>query len=164
MNKSLSDLDISQALDNQTKVIQYTDLADFNNIEQALNPYDNIVILYPSEDGGPGHWTCVLYTQDDNGEKIIEFFDPYGISVDKEFDYTKKLNYPNYLSYLLYKTPYKISYNDNKMQKFSNNINTCGRHVINRIRNNILSLKQYNRLYGNAKGVSSDKLVTILTS
>jgi hypothetical protein len=65
---------------------------------------------------------------------------------------------------LLYQTPYKIEYNDNKLQKFCKNISTCGRHVINRVLNKDIPLKDYNKLYGNSKGVSADELVTILTS
>ena len=162
MEKPLSNTDIERKLNNKTRVIKYNELRNFSTIEQLLYPYGNAIILYPTG-VDIGHWTCVVYSYNSKGEKIIEFFDPYGISVDNEFKYSAK-KCPHYLAYLLYQTPYKIEYNDNKLQKFCKNISTCGRHVINRVLNKDIPLKDYNKLYGNSKGVSADELVTILTS
>jgi hypothetical protein len=159
MEKPLSSHDILHALKNKTKVVLYNNLQNYSSLAQLMAPYDNAIILYPTVAENVGHWTCVIKTRDDNGKHLIEFFDPYGISPDKEKKWSHDKS-PNYLSKLLYESPYTISYNNYPMQTWSNNVNTCGRHVINRIRYRKLSLKEYKYIFDNHK---NDVLVTALT-
>ncbi len=161
MEKSLSNVDINNALGGLTKVIRYADLKKFKTIEDLLKKFGNAVILYPSESDANGHWTCVFYGISEKGQKILEFFDPYGFSIDKEFDLTEHKR-PHYLAKLLYKSNYPVAYNNHRFQKMKPNVNTCGRHVINRILYSHLTLKQYNKLFYNGNGVDSDELVTLL--
>ena len=157
MNKALSNFDIYRLLNNKTRIVTYNELQAFPTIESLLSPFGNAVILYPGTDGDIGHWTCVFYGISDSGAPIISFFDPYGISVDNEFKMLQDNETPRYLARLLYHTHYPIEYNHNKLQKFSKNINTCGKHVVNRIWNQDLPLSIYNKIFG---GKNADKIVT----
>lgn len=121
--------DIMELLDNKTKIILYSDLKKFNNIDEVLDPYDCVVILYETKPSY-GHWVCLI-----RHNNKIEYFDPYGKPPDNPLDYVdpklkKKLgaDYP-ILSKLLYESPYKIVYNGYPLQTLSKNISSCGRHV-----------------------------------
>ena len=164
MDKTYTNHDISNELLGFTIVMAYEDLKGVKSIESLLDVYGNIVLLYPG-DGKEGHWTCVFYTVNNKGQRVIEFYDPYGISVDNEFKFlsTKKKKTPRYLANLLSKSRYPIEYNEHKFQTMNNNINTCGRHVVNRIIYSHLPLSKYNKLFGPSRNVDSDKLVTVLT-
>lgn len=162
MNKSLTADEILTMLNRKTIILRYSELANYNKIEDILKKYGNAIILYPSkENESVGHWTCIFYSVNDNGRKVIEFFDPYGLQVDSEFNISN-MSSPHHMARLLYKTKYPIEYNNFKFQKFANNVSTCGRHVVNRIIHKNLPLSKYYKLYGPAKGVDSDKLVTML--
>lgn len=163
MNKALSDNEISQELQHKARVVTYDQLANYNSIEELLHPWGRCVILYPTGQN-VGHWTCVFYSRNNKGTRIIEFFDPYGISVDREFRMTRQSS-PHYLAKLLYKTRYDIEYNDHRLQAFSRHVQTCGRHVINRLRNAMLPLDEYYKIFGpnNVTGLSADALVTRIT-
>lgn len=163
MDIPLSNNDILRLLGGRTRVIHYEELAGFSSIESLLSPYGSAVILYPSV-GNVGHWTCVLYTVDDRGKKIIEFFDPYGLSVDKEFSYTDPSERnPRYMCHLLANSKYDIEFNDHRFQHMTRDVSTCGRHVVNRIWNASMPLSVYSDLYGDDPQVSSDEIVTALT-
>ena len=163
MNKPLSNNDICQLMDGETRVIRYIELEDFPSVESLLKPFGRVVILYPGgtdkRSEGVGHWTAVFYTFNDKGKPVIEFFDPYGFSIDQEFNYMG-FKYPNLLAALLSRAKFPIEYNDKKVQSFARNIATCGRHVVNRLRHDYLSLGEYNRIFG---GKNADRLVTSLT-
>jgi hypothetical protein len=163
MNRSLSNTDIERLLHGKTRVILYQDLQRFSSIEQALQPYGNVVILYPARSNVDGHWVCVLYSVDKRGRRVIEFFDPYGYSPDTEFSKTS-IKLPRFLARLLIRTRYPLEYNNHKIQKQAGNINTCGRHVVNRIWNKDLDIDTYNKLFGSSDGVNADALVTYVTS
>ncbi len=161
MERALGDNDIMKELGGKSIVIRYADLVNFPTIERLLK-YGNAVILYPGK-GEIGHWTGVFYTYNDRGQKIIEFFDPYGISVDHEFKMSR-IEQPHLLSRLLSKSNYPIEYNEHRFQAFAHNINTCGRHVIARIKNADMPLSTYLRLFGTGGGVTSDELITHITN
>lgn len=165
MDRPLSNTDIEQLLKGRTRVIKYQELFNFPNIESVLHPYGNAVILYPGA-GEVGHWTCVLYTTDDRGKKIIEFFDPYGIEIDREFHVGRGVpQLPRILSAFLYDTKFPVEFNDNRLQKFAASINTCGRHCVNRINHSHLPLSLYAKEFGRQKkgGSTPDQIVTRLT-
>lgn len=143
----------------RTRVMRYHDLTSYPSIEAVLQPYGNAIILYPSAAGRSdvGHWTCVFYTVDERGCPCIEFFDPYGIFVDNELKFTRN-NTARTLAKLLYASPYPIVYNDYGIQLYQKNINTCGKHVINRLRHSGMSLDRYAQCFG----AGGDRLVSEL--
>ena len=163
MNVTLSNDDIAQLLRGRTKVIHYADLQHYDSIEQLLSPYGNAVILYPGQ-GNVGHWTCVLYTKDGRGRRVVEFFDPYGISVDREFQMVHpSVRRPRFLARLLYETPYPVEFNDHDLQVLAAGVNTCGRHVVNRIRNAHMPLDTYIYVFGGRKKGEADRLAVEMT-
>lgn len=58
-----------------TRVITYPELRAFSNIEDALDGYGSIVILFLTTGLSQGHWIA-LDADSDRG--TIEFFDSYG--------------------------------------------------------------------------------------
>ena len=110
--KELTDMpysgqDIMDICDNETKVITYKDLLKFDNIDEALEPYGNIVILYEKKPNF-GHWVCLIKHEDQNK---IEFYDPYGFGIDDQFKLIvdKNINGGDNmrLSKMLVDSPYK---------------------------------------------------------
>jgi hypothetical protein len=163
MDKALSNYEISAALNNEVRVIKYEDLPYFHNIAELLFPYGCCVINYPIE-VDTGHWVAVFYSKNSQRRKIVEFFDPYGMFPDDEFLFSKsnKTN-PHYLAQILLTSPYPIEYNEIDYQKKMNGVDTCGRHVINRLLHRNLTMKKYNSTFGPASGHDPDTLVTYLT-
>ena len=67
IHKALSDSDIRRILGHDTKIIKYSELAQFTDLNELLpNPLDYCIILY-EDDVDRGHWVglskyCLLYT------------------------------------------------------------------------------------------------------
>lgn len=139
---SMTETELRKALNGNTIVLGYDDLAKYRSIDQILRPHGNAIILYKF---GPreGHWVGVLNTIDESGNPVIEVFDPYGTSVDRQFDQKCMLQFPRYLSQLLLKSPIPVHYNHLPFQTKSPTITTCGSHVAARIMNQHLSLQEY---------------------
>lgn len=162
MQQALSNTDIQQLLDGKTRVLKYEDLSHFDTVEDLLAPYGNAVILYPAKSTVDGHWTCLFYSVSPYGKRVVEFFDPYGYSPDKEFSQTT-VKLPRFLARLLIKTPYQVEYNNHRLQRMSKNINTCGRHCVNRILNADMDIDTYKKVFGTKDGITGDELVTFIT-
>lgn len=157
--------DIYDICENKTKVIIYSELYNYNNIDDILDPYDNVVILYEMKDGY-GHWVCLIRHKKMNK---IEFFDPYGLCIDDQLSYISKeyrkksgQEFP-ILSLLLLNSPYKIVYNSKQLQKYSNDVSSCGRHVCIRIILKDIPLNEYSKLLRENK-YDPDMTVTYLTA
>jgi hypothetical protein len=166
MNRALSGSDILDRLAEagiRPKLMRYDELKRFKNITQLLGKSGAAVVLYPSGHGDVGHWTCVFYTKDDRGRRIIEFFDPYGISVDNELRMIpNSRRRPRLMARLLTTAKIPVSYNEHQFQKFAGTIATCGRHVVSRLLNKDMPLSVYSRWFGKSPGVTPDALVTVL--
>lgn len=161
MNTALSGQEILKLLDGRTKVLLYDDISRYSTPERLLQPYGSTVILYPTGEN-VGHWTALLYTVDDGGNRIIEFFDPYGISVDNEFK-AMGHRHPHRMARLLLQSSGPVSYNQHKVQQFSDEIATCGRHCVLRICFKHLPLSVYWSLFGTHRGVTGDEIALALT-
>ena len=72
------------------------------------------------------------------GDKAIQFFDPYGNSLEKDLELTGE---EPYLQKLLY--GYKVEENKHKLQKENDDVNTCGRHDVVRAVFHFLSNEEY---------------------
>lgn len=117
-------------------IIKYSELDNYETINDLLpNDKDFKVILIESSYNS-GHWIAVM-----KYGNIIEYFNSYGTKPGYDFKFipTAVRNAlgqgGNLLSNLL-KTKskgQKVYYNKKKLQKISDQINTCGRHVIARI-------------------------------
>lgn len=130
----IDNFQISKYLGNDTKIIKYSELINYNSIEELLpKDLDYVVILIESS-YNEGHWVCVARINN-----TIEFFDPYNVYPDEELKWVVKslrkelgVDEP-LLSDLFDKTIKEVFYNEVKFQSYKNEINTCGRHVINRL-------------------------------
>lgn len=166
---ALTNYEINNILNNQTKILTYKALPQFNDINELLEPFKNFILLYMAKPNF-GHWCCVIKHPD-----RIEFFDPYGKDnmPDQELnminDDVKEItnqNYP-YLSQLLYDSGIPIEYNNYQFQELAKDIKTCGRHCIVRVLLKDLLLDQYHQFmtqlcYKN--NMNYDQLVTYITT
>lgn len=161
ISKALSDQDILRLINGKAKIVLYPDIKNYKSIDQLLYPYGAVIILYLTRKNY-GHWTT-LFKLNDN---TLEMFNSYGTYIDDDLDYIPEnfrissgQSYP-LLGWLMYYSPYKLTYNEHKFQKRGRNINTCGRWVALRLLYRHLSLKEFHNLF---KGKDSDKIVTLLT-
>jgi hypothetical protein len=159
----LSDNDILRITDNKTKIFLYSDLEQFDNIDQILEPYGCCVILYQLEEN-MGHWVCLI-----KNNNTLEFFDPYGLSIDEELKYSefnlrrhRGVKTPH-LTALINKSNYKLITNTSKLQNFKEHVNTCGRWVSMRIRFKDVSLKRFIELFTKNKCYDGDWFVSAMT-
>ena len=168
---SMTGQDIKNYLPN-CKMIEYNDLADYNEITDLLTkPIDFVIILIETTAESTGHWVCVL-----RYSNTIEFFNSYSgkpdfqknnfISKEKNIEFGQT---QNYLTNLLVKSNFNIVYNKLQLQKYTNGSTTCGRWVIFRIlcllKDN-MNLKQFLMfiidLKNKLKNKSFDKIVCMI--
>lgn len=160
----LSDDDILRITDNKTKIFLYSDLEQVDNIDDILNPYGCCVILYQLE-ANVGHWVCLIKHKNNT----LEFFDPYGMSIDEELKYSKynlrrhRGVITPHLTALIDKSNYKLVSNDFKLQKFKEHVNTCGRWVSMRIRFKDVSLSKFIKLFTDNKCYDGDFWISAMT-
>ena len=143
-------------------IIKYPQFNDMTHIDEAFTKNNHedtssgplclaVIIYFEIEDVNSGHWCCMI-----KNNNQIEFFDPYGLKQDDEFNYMtmhkrKELNEQfKPLSKLLQQSGYKIIHNPYKIQKFefpymgqTIRPQTCGRHSVLRLINRKLTLEQH---------------------
>lgn len=158
---SFTDGDIKHIFGANTPIFTYDQLANITNydIEKILNSKKFMFILYQTTPT-TGHWTCLIKTKG-----AIEFFDPYGVEIDKQFQNGQVMPNRRYLANALLKlyNKYPITYNQYKFQELSPDVNTCGRHCIVRILLRDMDLNSY-RDFIMRMGPDADASVTYLTS
>jgi hypothetical protein len=171
-NIPLTDSDIKRGLyecNQDTNVVLYSQMCTYNSIDELIKPYNSCLILY-EEKPNTGHWCCL--TLHDN---LLEYFDPYGS--DKKMEYSgqpdsslKFIPEPfrqesnqdvPYLSLLMLKCPYKLSYNEYQFQELDKYVKTCGRWCLLRICLKDLTLEQFRDLFF---GNNSDNIATVCTA
>lgn len=164
---ALSNRDITKLLNNKAKIILYPNLHKYQNIDQVLGPNEACVLLFEFKPEY-GHWCCV-WKQD---KQTLSFFNPYGgwpddslLYIDGSFRDKTNQEYP-YLSELMLKSPYKLTYNQFAFQKHNKDIRTCGRHCVVRLYCRNLTDEEYHEfITDNMKKyrITADQLVTMLT-
>ena len=166
INKPTSDADLYELMDGKVKIITYPELINYDTIEELLEPYDKVIILYLQKKGY-GHWVCLF-----REGNLIEHFDSYGYFVDDELDFKmdehfRKVNNMEYplLGLLMYEAfdRYNMTFNEHKFQKQDNSISSCGRHCVVRLWYSHLPLKEYKKFMYSTK-YTPDELVTLLTT
>jgi hypothetical protein len=143
----LSDSDLERYLgpDVKDNVLTYSELKPYTDMNDLL-PYDkSYKIILIEYEKNKGHWICMV-----RYNNKIEIFNSFGTKHDDDdFVESDRLNYylgqsKLFLNRLiedeLKDGEFKIIYNKIKFQEKSKIINTCGRHVVNRI----LCLLHYN--------------------
>ena len=163
-----SSQDIMNICEGKTKILTYQELQKFKTIDGALKPYDNFVLLYEMKPNF-GHWVCVIKHKNPKykGGAKIEFFDPYGYGIDKQFKFINKNFNGNgnrlKLSELLVNSPYKIVENKKKIQKLKEGVNSCGRHVGFRINMRDMELDDFVKFVSSGS-MNADDTITYLTA
>ena len=148
--------DLIKICEGNVRVISYHELKGINTIQQLLEPYGAIIILYETKQNF-GHYTALFYDKNKN----LEFFDSYGFKPDAELKYATYDNTP-YLTNLLKKYKGNIIYNTEDLQKWAKDVNTCGRWCATRIRMKNLTAQEFRNLWKN-KFYNPDFFVSAIT-
>lgn len=162
ISRPLSGRDIVRLVGNRAKVMRYSKLQEYNNIEDVFGGGDAVIVLYESKRNF-GHWTLIL-----NRPENYEHFDSYGLKPDQELKFVPKpfkQQYYNdipHLTLLLYKSEKPTHYSQYKLQSEKQNVNTCGRWCVVRALLKRLSEDQFHELF-TGKGVNPDAVVTMVT-
>ena len=78
VNKALSDADLRTILGDDLKIIKYSELDSYSDLDELLpNELDYCIVLY-EEKLNSGHWVCLC-----KYGGVIELFDPYGFKPDR---------------------------------------------------------------------------------
>jgi hypothetical protein len=163
--RPLSSDELLELVNGKAKIVLYSELHKYSDINQLLSPHGAIFLLFLQKPSY-GHWTALFY----RNKAEIEFFDPLGEYPDAELKWTspdmrKKLHmdYP-YLSQLLLTAPEStiLTYNDHKFQKDNSSTATCGRWCAARVAARNQSLAEFTKLF-NLKAKNNDELITKVT-
>ena len=138
LNYQITGDDIDRYLDaGSKKILKYSELANYRTIEELLpEPVDYRIILI-EQNVDTGHWCCIL-----RYNKVIEWFDPYGIKPDGELSFISKMKNRllgqdvKYLTNLFSEATrrgWTCIYNKKRLQQLKQGVNTCGRWVLLRI-------------------------------
>ena len=165
-SKPFSGEDIMTICDGKTTIIKYPDLYEYRTIDEVLKPHNTVVILYETSPSY-GHWVCLI--KHTKPRQYIEYFDSYGMAVDKPLEYIppnyRKMNNEEYpkLTEMLLSSKYPIKYNNHQLQQMYQDVASCGRHVAFRIVMKDIKLGEYIKLLTKTK-LSPDMVVTYLTA
>ena len=113
---SLSNVDIERYV-GRGHIIKYSDLSNFDNIDDVFNGNSFVIVLIESEPSR-GHWTAML-----RYDNTIEMYDSYGGSIDNELKYISKQmkieldENEHILTELLKKSGHKVVVKNYKFQK-----------------------------------------------
>ena len=165
LHKALSDADLRTILGKDTKIIKYSELSKYDNIEQLLPRPNDFVIILLEESPNSGHWCTLL-----RYNNLYEWFDSYAFPIDYDLTHwlTEKQRVKlgeskKYLTFLLQGR--KHIYNKVKYQEMKDDINTCGSHVAYRVykfKHDGFDLKTYQKHMKNTTriyGITADQVV-----
>lgn len=140
----------------QTKFLTYDQLAPFKSFQQLFKGVKAIIVLLqPEQKNAPksGHFITLL----DHGTHV-EHFDSYGLSIDEEMKITDE----HHMTNLFNSEKRPMVQNTKKLQRFKNDINTCGRWCVARILLKQMELEEFIKLI-ESLGPANDEMVTAMT-
>jgi len=129
-----SNTDIKRYLGEDTKIIEYQELRNYENIDAVLPEERDFVVILIETKQNSGHWTALL-----KYDGLLEWFDSYGMDVDKELSFIPESirrmlgQGKKRLTELIDESDYDYIYNDTKLQSQKSFDNTCGRWVCSRV-------------------------------
>jgi hypothetical protein len=132
----LSDADVERYFGSgvNSEVIKYSELANYNTIDELLPKAFDFRIILVEQAPQTGHWVLLM-----KYGNTIENFDSYGYGIEKQKNFmTRMINKSlgqdkNYLTKLIARSPYKYVVNKHQFQANGDDVNTCGRWTILRI-------------------------------
>ena len=155
--------EVGEMLSGIAKVTTYDTLIQEQSIVDVLSRTPKIALLFPVQSDSSGHWLGIFARPN---KKIIEHFDPYGLGPNAEMKYTSNPEVHQLPLSTLYQKAeaqgWKINVNRYRLQQMSSGVNTCGRHVICRLRLSYLTMDQYAHLMLH-QPIVPDHIVTLLT-
>ena len=140
-------------VDNQANLMVYSDLENYNSIDDVLGKHRAVILLYQAH-RFDGHWTC-LFESASNPNKLI-FFDSYGLDIDEEISFSEfqvrrhKGQTVPHLTALIDKSD-------------GNKNNECGAHTASRLVFRDMSNKKYKTFMTTNPHFDSDFWVVALT-
>ena len=161
MDYPLSKTDIENHFNGKIKIVLYSDIKNYKNIDALLSPYDRVCILYYWKKYS-GHWVCLFR----NKYNHIEIFDSFGTWIDDTLkqingNFRKESNQDfKHLTKLLLNCGYPVEYNDVKLQNIK--ASTCGRWCIYRMKRKDLNIEEFQKLFKNIK--DKEKKIISLTN
>jgi hypothetical protein len=117
----------------KNKILKYSELENYNTIDQLIPDQDDFRIILLESEPSVGHWVCLIRRGD-----TLEFFDSYGKTHKGEMKYIPKfinrmLNQKDEYLTRIMKSSKNPIYSTLKLQNNNPDVCTCGRHVIARI-------------------------------
>jgi len=131
---ALSGADVKRILKGKVKLMTYTDFMKYDTIDEAISPYNKVIILFETSAPLVGHYCCIFKCRSKNTGTSIMFFDPYGTKPETQLNYATDMlkqitDAKEGLLYRLFdQDKYPIRYNNFQFQKWSSKVSTCGRH------------------------------------
>jgi hypothetical protein len=132
---SLSDRDISNFFNGGINILRFSDLDDYDNIDDVIGDYERCALLFEADESN--HWCLIQMVRPPNKKPYILFFDSYGLIPENEFNYVPKSfmsiskQQRGTLIKLLIDQPLDVHYNNHKlqsMQEIDGQIpNDCGK-------------------------------------
>ena len=175
MFKATSKEDLMMMLGNAVKIIKYEEMKKYNTIQELLEPYQAVIMLYPNANHPEmGHWCCIFVMP---GTSILQYFDSYGIWVDKKVsDFNEKdkkvkmhemTRMDATLTKLILESPYGDStyWNDYPFQADDIASCTCGLWCVIRLKCNHLNEEDFKEKFLDAplgRNVLPDLLVSTM--
>jgi hypothetical protein len=164
IEEPMGDDDIHRYFPN-AKIITYSQLNDYDTIEDLLPKDKDYAFLLIEDSPNKGHWVCVSRYGD-----TAEFFDSYGGQPDSQLKWNSKQKNAKLgqsqkkLTELFNKFKGRVVYNPQKYQGGGSDVNTCGRHCTFRILNmkqgkDLDSYYEYMKSLKNHTGKDYDDLV-----
>jgi hypothetical protein len=168
MDKSITNEQLEKLFGKDVKVTSYKDLDKIKSLPELFKKIKALIILYEYKNAY-GHWVLVIKTVNKKGEKVIEFFDPYGVMPDRQLKgFTKKtrekfgMKYPT-LTKLLLDSGFPIEFNNHRLQKLKKGVSTCGRWCAVRALFRDLDIDTFAKEMKSKKSMSPDEVVVSLT-
>jgi hypothetical protein len=164
--ESTSNQELQNMVGRPIKILKYSELKRFNNIEDVLGKYGEFIMLYETSPN-VGHWCCCFTRTGSEGQKIISFFDSLGLMPDDQFHeicikFRKDSGITKpYLTYLLSNTDKDVEYNQYELQNMDPDVATCGRWCVVRLRMKHLSPTRFYELFKGGEDFDSDDLVIL---
>lgn len=144
---ALSNDDINEILEPDTKVFAYPRFAEMSHIDEAFDKLGRCVFLFLTQSETSGHWACIF-----KRKNYIEYFDSYGKKPEDQRNWISQEQLDRlgegepYLWNLLRNSGYQVYYSTYPYQSDRDDINTCGRHAVARLICKDLSNKEYYNL------------------
>ena len=132
MSKMIASTDFCKMLGQGVKVIKYSELEAYNDINQIIPESSGYRIILIETKQNSGHYVCLIKYND----KSYSYFDSYGLAPDQEFKFIsqemqqildEKVHIMSQLLNQLKSNGGNWDYNSMKLQQMQPNINTCGR-------------------------------------